>query len=1241
MGAETWIGIGKFLSAVVFGTATTAPAWAVWGARVALLSLSSKVLTPKIDLSQTARDKKVTVRDPVTTQAVVYGQDILSGPMFVANTTGTDNKFLTMGVLLTGHEIDSFVEFRLDDTVITSGDMTSFPTGDVNAGKFADVASVNVALGTSVQNVNTMLDSAFGSLWTTAHRLRGWSYMAWQFELVEGNTAFDSGAPTNMSAVVKGKRVYDPRLDSTNGGTGTHRLADPTTWEWSDNNALCLADFLRDDVFGMQEDDARIDWPLVIAAADICDQIVTVPSGTQKRYTCNFTFRSDEQRGEVVDAILSGMLGRLVFSQGVWKIWAGAAIVPDVTLTEANLAGAIQVQATAGAKERYNRVRGKYIDASRDYAAQAYPEQRSTTYETEDNGEIRPLVVDWTTCNNGYEAQRNAIITLKQSRQQRVVVFQGNLSCFRIQPGSTVLLTVAEYGFSGEKFFVSDWTVNEQGVALTLIEEIDAAWADPLVGDYTTRTTTGVLTFVDQGVPSPSNLTAATFSGGVQISWTNPPDSMFSHIEIWRANENVRGSATLIATTQGSTFYDPYADMQRSRYYWIRSVSQSGNASAYEPNLTTTTAVAYPEIGEASLIADPFIRLGSTYWDENGDATYVASAGLNGTDALRVQQDTSVKIFYTEPRRGPDVWDVQSPGTFAVEVRWRWKLQTDPGGLWTQSAFAVVRVTDENEANPNNYTQFGSTTFSNGDTTGVWKDDSVIIEVADTGTPPRYIQVGIQMGINALAPTFDFDFIDARLVGQPFAGANKAGLVPDPVTEAGKYLKDDGSWADRYPIVAAESTVTVTDASYEYGDVWRYGAVGDGTADDYQAFADAITASGYVFTSKPPPNRWKIGTTLLQVRDRQVMKIYGNIEYTGTGGLFKMAGYKRANIRCYGRTYGDGTNYCVHFENSISNRFYFNRTGQFDATIAFIQAVGGQAAGHSCTENIIEYNLMYGADPTRSNYGLLFRNTTGDAAVPCEGTQLMGGFLSGCLVDNIRIEANTNAKYLYVEGSVDFATGKDYNCLATTAQNSYLNLKYIRPAFVTLGDGDILINPQDSSITINSVTPNSQCFSLKAENGTAQPITGYKYIGSMEGGNDGTEEYTTILAGASPGLSTDAATNIQAYYKPGTTATPAASEAKEAGFVSTFRRNDDASAIVGGRARWRKKAGLNDVEFVISTTDNAVVNDRFIVRPEGGIGVDNAVANVNTPSGATSDALPIYDETGTLIGYIPIYASQW
>lgn len=50
---------------------------------------------------------------------------------------------------------------------------------------------------------------------------------------------------------------------------------------------------------------------------------------------------------------------------------------------------------------------------------------------------------------------------------------------------------------------------------------------------------------------------------------------------------------------------------------------------------------------------------------------------------------------------------------------------------------------------------------------------------------------------------------------------------------------------------------------------------------------------------------------------------------------------------------------------------------------------------------------------------------------------------------------------------------------------------------------------------------------------------------------------------------------------------------------------------------------------------------QFGIRGDGRIMSNLAAANTNTPSGATAYAHPIYNATGTLLGYFPIYASAW
>ncbi len=806
-----WGNIWQFIKYIFVGGATGGTALAVNLARVALLAIVAKITAPKLDLSGRAQTKTFTIKDSIAPQAFIYGEDLISGPMIFANvaTLANENRDLYVLVALTGHEVDSVTAYRIDSLDIPLTDLSGAEDGDVISGDYNGVARVDFRHGTSTQVVIPSLDTVFTSpdLFNSAHTGRGWSYMLWEFNLVEGSEAVFKNTPQNLRALIKGRKIYDPRLDSTNGGSGPHRLADDTTWEWSHNPALCLADFIRDDKFGMREEDDRIDWPMVITAADVCEELVAIPvASTQERYTCNATFFATEKRGEVRDELLGSMIGRMVFSQGLWKMWAGEAVVSDVTLTEANLAGGIQMEASTPSRERYNRVRGKFVDASRDYTAAAYPEQRSSTFVTEDGGEVREIVADFTSTNNSFEAQRKAIIFLKQSRNQRVVVFQGNYSCFRIQPGATVTLTIDEYGFAGEKFFVTQWALAPDGIELTMVEEVDSVWSDPLEGDYTVRTETGVLVFGDTGVPAPTGLVAVTLQNGALLTWTNPIQSAFDHIEIHAANENVRGSAVIIGTTQAETFYEVLVETQRTRYYWIRAVNAFGQVSDFEPDLTTTTASVFPQIVTTPLVADPFIRLGAPFWDVSGSQwAYTVGSGLNGTDVLEflVPMSGGGRDVFTAKRRGPDIWDAMASHGAAIELRYRARVSLTAVGTWSLGLFPKIYVTDlDGVSNPKTYTNTASTTlFTDATVQGDWFDFAIVIELDDeeTETPPRFIQILFSGSAAPFTIRFELDFIDATFVPGIFAPSATTkltvGLVPDSGgTLLGRVLTDDGGW---------------------------------------------------------------------------------------------------------------------------------------------------------------------------------------------------------------------------------------------------------------------------------------------------------------------------------------------------------------------------------------------------------------------------------------------------------------
>ena len=133
----------------------------------------------------------------------------------------------------------------------------------------------NAHHGASDQTVDPMLNASISTEWTTNHRLRGVAYIAASFEY--DSRGMFSSIP-QLTVVVRGKKLYDPRKDgSISGGSGSHRYDTPSTFEWSDNAALCLLDYLRDDEYGKGLASSAVNLQSFQTAASTSDELEDTP----------------------------------------------------------------------------------------------------------------------------------------------------------------------------------------------------------------------------------------------------------------------------------------------------------------------------------------------------------------------------------------------------------------------------------------------------------------------------------------------------------------------------------------------------------------------------------------------------------------------------------------------------------------------------------------------------------------------------------------------------------------------------------------------------------------------------------------------------------------------------------------------------------------------------------------------------------------------------------------------------
>lgn len=678
------------------------------------LGAVSKALAKKPRQDTSVPSVSVTVRGSTEYRRLIFGTRKVAGVFVYYGTSGTSSTYLWYVIVLSGHQVNDIKDVWLDTVKIDDANINA-STGAVTQGNYTGNLNIWRYTGTDGQTVQSDLDTDF-SVWTSTHRLRGCAYLVVRMNRSE--TAFPTGAPQSISALVDGALLYDPRLDSTNGGSGSHRYTDPSTWEFSRNPVLILRWYLTggsviNDLtsplvrYGLKEPASRIDDAYFIAAANVCDEVLTganeTPDGDQSRYLCDLEVTCGETRRAIIEAILATMAGRLVNVHGKWRAYAGDYETPVHTITQDDLYGDIEIQDTTPHTERYNAVAAVFPDSGNDYVDRTTIFRTDSAYETQDGGERLPLEIDLRGVTNQYQAQRLAEIKLRQSRMMRVVKIVGALNLLKVALHENMSFSHARYGWSSRVFRCVERQFEYQEdagrVTLTLQQEASTVYADLLTADYTTGTS-DTDEFQTETPEAPTALTATAMRDGVMLAWTIGSFwQLHGIVEIWRYSAiSPFGSATKIWEGRGSNVFIPQNSLT-TQYYWatIRTINgqrssnyPSGNGVAGAPSSVTQW------VARGNCVAGGTSARkvgGSSAWDS--DVYSIDSyqtchvqfkpSETNANVMVGLNQDPSADSSYTSIDHA---WHCENDGTCGIRENGGSEI-VDAGAYTVESVFAI------------------------------------------------------------------------------------------------------------------------------------------------------------------------------------------------------------------------------------------------------------------------------------------------------------------------------------------------------------------------------------------------------------------------------------------------------------------------------------------------------------------------------------------------------------------------
>ena len=448
---------------------------------------------------------------------IIYGTRKVGGNVVFIETSGTDNEFLYMALVLSEGEIHDITKIFINDNEVTwSGDIadnTQITVASSDANFFDTTDSVSLItcephFGSDSQSASSLLSGL--SSWTSNHRLRGLAYLAIKFKW----NADKFGSLPTVNAIVQGKKIYNPNLDSTKtGGSGSHREDTSSTWEFSDNPVYQLLDYLRNDRYGMgipnsYFDSNYADWQ---TAGDVCDTNITPFSGASQidLMDSHTVVDTSKKAIENVREFVKGCRAFLNFSAGKYKILVESSGSASITLTEDNILGGITVS-SKNKNSRYNRVIVNFINPDKNFMSDTaqFPPVDETgiasadqhaTMKTADGGLLLEGRFDFPMFTSPYQAQEMAEIILRRSRSSLDVTLKADATALELSIGDIVNITHATPGFSAKPFRVQGMSINaDHTIGLQLSEHQDSY--------YTFGTQQEVATIPDTTLPNPFSI---------------------------------------------------------------------------------------------------------------------------------------------------------------------------------------------------------------------------------------------------------------------------------------------------------------------------------------------------------------------------------------------------------------------------------------------------------------------------------------------------------------------------------------------------------------------------------------------------------------------------------------------------------------------------------------------------------------------------------------------------------------
>lgn len=314
-------------------------------------------------------------------------------PMSHGSIGGTSNAYLTYVIVLSDVPGATLSRYMINGQYVTVGGFPDPNYGLPVSGHLAGYAWIRVLDGTQTV-ADSMLLSRYGSYperpWTSDMIGRGLVYAICTFRY---NRDRFPGLP-RVRFELNGIPLYDPRKDTTVGGSGPHRWNNKSTWEPTVNPEVGVYNVLRGiglpdgSVYGGNfpaEDIPLASW---FAAMNECDLLVTNGTGTEPQFRAGLEVSVDEEPADVIAELLKSCVGNIAEVGGLWKTRVGAPGTPVYLFTDADVVSSSpqDFQPFPNMAGSYNGAHATYPDPDKAWESSESQPYYNAAFEAADRG---------------------------------------------------------------------------------------------------------------------------------------------------------------------------------------------------------------------------------------------------------------------------------------------------------------------------------------------------------------------------------------------------------------------------------------------------------------------------------------------------------------------------------------------------------------------------------------------------------------------------------------------------------------------------------------------------------------------------------------------------------------------------------------------------------------------------------------------------------------------------------------